>query len=432
MTQMGSSPIKSRIRNSILPKRERQCFGQGLVLASVLLGATLFLCLVFPGSFSYPDDVRGESAIRREKLLKTIQDLAAPRTEGRAAGSAGEARARQYIAREFRRIGLQPSKALGSYFQRFEIATGLRLGRDNRLVLEIGGEKRNYRPKTSFNPFGFSDEGEISGGVVFAGYGISAPEFRYDDYTGLDVKDKIVLVMTHEPRETNLRSPFRSPEAFRYTEIRYKVWNAREHGAKGIIIFTDPNHHRNQKEQLFALRGGGSASAGIIAVNVLSEVAETLLRRAEKKLSDLQRHIDETLSPSSFQVADTRVHLKVDLIRKQGHAENVIGVLPGGDPNLRDETIVLGAHYDGLGRGGEGSLAPDLHGKIHAGADDNASGVAGIISLAEAFARGRAKRTLIFAAFSAEELGLLGSAAYVKHPPWPIEKTFGNFLIPAF
>ena len=421
---MGSSPIKSRIRNSILAKRERQCFGQRVGPAAALLGPMLFLCLVFPGSFSYPSDTRGEGAIRREKLLKTIQDLAAPQMEGRAAGSAGEAKARQYIAREFRRIGLQPSKALGSYFQRFEIATGLRLGRDNRLVLEIGGEKRNYRPKTSFNPFGFSDEGEISGGVVFAGYGISAPELRYDDYAGLDVKDKIVLVMTHEPQETNPRSPFRSPEAFRYTEIRYKVWNAREHGAKGIIIFTDPNNHRNQKEQLFALRGGGSASAGIIAVNVLREVAETLLRRAEKRLSDLQRHIDETLSPSSVQVADTRVHLKVDLIRKQGHAENVIGVLPGGDPNLRDEAIVLGAHYDGLGRGGEGSLAPDLHGKIHPGADDNASGVAGIISLAEAFARGGAKRTLIFVAFSAEELGVLGSAAYVKHPPWPLEKTY--------
>jgi len=256
----------------------------------------LFLCLVFPGSFSYPSDTRGEGAIRREKLFKTIQDLAAPQMEGRAAGSAGEAKARQYIAREFRRIGLQPSKALGSYFQRFEIATGLRLGRDNRLVLEIGGEKRNYRPKTSFNPFGFSDEGEISGGVVFAGYGISAPELRYDDYAGLDVKDKIVLVMTHEPQETNPRSPFRSPEAFRYTDIRYKVWNAREHGAKGIIIITDPNNHRNQKERLFALRGGGSASAGIIAVNVLREVASTPPKSfAPFSMSSLRRPASSSL-----------------------------------------------------------------------------------------------------------------------------------------
>lgn len=155
--------MKAKILNSILAKRERRRFSQGPGLASVLLGPFLFLCLIFPGRFSYPDDLRGESAIRREKLLRTIQDLAAPQMEGRGAGSAGEAKARQYIAREFRRIGLRPAKPLGSYFQRFEMTTGVRLGRDNRLVLEIGGEKKNYRPKISFNPFGFSDEGKTSG-----------------------------------------------------------------------------------------------------------------------------------------------------------------------------------------------------------------------------------------------------------------------------
>ena len=384
----------------------------------------VLFCFQLAPTFSVAKEGQETRVIRGEKLLRIVQDLASPEMEGRAAGTAGEANAAKYISREFRRIGLEPLKSLGGYFQRFEVITGLKLGPSNHLKLEIPNEIKAYSPGVSFNPFGFSDEGTISGKVVFAGYGISAAELRYDDYAGIEVKDKIVLVMTHEPQEKNPNSPFRAPEAFRYTDIRYKVWNAREHGAKGIIIITDPNNHRNQKEQLFALRGGGSASAGIIAVNVLREVAETLLRRAEKRLSDLQRHIDETLSPSSVQVADTRVHLKVDLIRKQGHAENVIGVLPGGDPNLRDEAIVLGAHYDGLGRGGEGSLAPDLHGKIHPGADDNASGVAGIISLAEAFARGGAKRTLIFVAFSAEELGVLGSAAYVKHPPWPLEKTY--------
>ena len=364
-----------------------------------------------------------EEAIRAENLIEKIHDLASPEKEGRGSGTPGEALAADYIAREFRKIGLKPAGDRESYFQSFDITLGVRVGKDNRLTLETAGRPIDYRPEVAFAPFGFSDEGSFSGEVVFAGYGITAPELNYDDYAGIDVKEKIVLVMTHEPQEKNPQSPFRRPEAFRYTEVRYKAWNAREHGAKGVIVVTDPNGHGAEREQLFAVRGGG-ASAGIVAVNVLRTVAEQILRPASKELSLLQKEIDETLSSRSFPISGVAAHLQINLIREKGRAKNVVGILPGKDPKVRQEAIVIGAHYDALGHGGEHSLAPDHYGEIHPGADDNASGVSGMLALAQAFALSRSGRTLVFVAFSGEEIGLLGSSYYVKNSPWPIEKSY--------
>jgi aminopeptidase YwaD len=363
-----------------------------------------------------------EEAIRAENLIEKIHELASPEMEGRGSGTPGEALAADYIAREFRKIGLKPAGDRESYFQSFDITLGVRLGKDNRLTLETAGRPIDYRPEVAFTPFGFSDEGSLSGEVVFAGYGISAPELNYDDYAGIDVKEKIVLVMTHEPQEKNPQSPFRRPEAFRYTEVRYKAWNAREHGAKGVIVVTDPNGHGAEREQLFAVRGGG-ASAGIVAVNVLRTVAEQILRPASKELSLLQKEIDETLSSRSFPIPGVAARLQINLIREKGRAKNVVGILPGQGPKVRQESIVIGAHYDALGHGGEHSLAPDHYGEIHPGADDNASGVSGMLSLAQAFALSGSGRTLVFVAFSGEEIGLLGSAHYVNHPAWPMEKS---------
>ncbi|HTM10025.1 MAG TPA: M20/M25/M40 family metallo-hydrolase, partial [Verrucomicrobiae bacterium] len=370
------------------------------------------------------DLAASEESIRGADLLRTIQLLAAPEMEGRGAGTAGEARAADYIAGEFKKIGVKPAGDRRGYFQSFEIALGVRLGRDNRLTLKVGAQSVDFRADESFRPFGSSDEGKFAGEVVFAGYGVTAPELNYDDYAGIDVKDKFVLVMTHEPQEKNPDSPFRRPDAFRYTDFRYKVLNAREHGARAIIVVTDPNGHTGEREELFAIRGGSGASAGIIAVNALRSVAEQMLRPAGKELSELQKEIDAALAPRSFAISGVNVQISVNLVREKGRAKNVLGILPGKDPNLREQAIVIGAHYDHLGRGGEHSLAPDQFGAIHPGADDNASGVAGVIGLARAFARAGSGRTLVFAAFSGEEIGLLGSAHYVKNPPWPLEKTY--------
>ncbi len=390
------------------------------------LGLIIPLLWLSPSAGSArPDLAAAEALITAQDLLGQVKVLASSEMEGRATGTVGLERAAAYIAGEFKRAGLKPGGDQGTYFQTFEVTTGIKLGARNVLALQGKGSRAKplvFEGGQDFTPFGFSEEGLVRGEVIFAGYGITAPEFHYDDYAAIDARGKIVLVMTHEPEEKNPKGPFRDPNAFRYTEIRYKVLNAREHGAKGIIIVTDPNH---AEEELFAIRGVSSgAQAGIVAVNALRKVAEAILSASGKDLRALQQAIDHTFQPHSFPIEGVTVTLEVSLVKEKGRAANVIGILPGVDPELRRTAIVIGAHYDALGRGGEASLAPSRYGELHPGADDNASGTAGVITLAKALAAaGGLKRSVVFVAFAGEEMGLLGSSYYVKHPPIPIEQT---------
>jgi hypothetical protein len=357
-------------------------------------------------------------------LLEIVKTLAAPEMAGRATGSPGMEGAAKYIAGEFERSRLEPGGDAESYFQTFDVVTGIRLGEGNRLWLH-GNGIQEYLVGQHFTPFSFSDSGEARGEVTFAGYGISAPELSYDDYAGVDVTGKIVLLLTGEPRERDPDSPFRRPEAFRYTEVRYKVLNAREHGARGVILVTNPVAHGEEPEQLFAIRGITSVSqSGILAVNALRRVADAILAGSGPSLRERQLAIDRDLRPQSFPVPGRSAEIEVRLIREHGRARNVIGLLRGTDPALREQAVVVGAHYDHLGHGGETSLAPSRYGEIHPGADDNASGVAGVIGLARMLAAaGGARRTLVFVAFAGEEMGLLGSAQYVRAPALPLERT---------
>ena len=367
----------------------------------------------------------GAAGTSAEDLLGIVTALAAPEMGGRATGTAGMERAAGYIADRFRRIGLEAGGDGGSYFQRFEVVTGIRLGEGNRLRLEPAAEGPPYRVAQDFMPFGFSDSGDVQAEVVFAGHGISAPELSYDEYAGLDVAGKIVLVMSGEPRERDPESPFRRPAAYRYTEVRYKVLNAREHGAAGVLLVTSPAARGSEPEQLFAIRGITSVSqSGILAVNVLRRVADALLAGTGRSLEDLEAAIDRDLRPQGFAVPGRRAAITVRLIQETGQGWNVVGILPGRDPAGRGEAVLIGAHYDHLGLGGETSLAPSRYGEIHPGADDNASGVAGVIGLAQRLAAaGGTRRTLVFVAFAGEEMGLLGSAHYVRSPAVPLEHT---------
>ena len=358
-------------------------------------------------------------------LLGIIETLAAPKMEGRATGSPGMQRAAQFIAGEFERVGLAPGGGAGSYFQTFDVVTGVRLGDGNRLRL-LGGEgSQEYLVEQDFSPFSFSDSGQAQGEVVFAGYGITAPEMSYDDYASVDATDKIVLILSGEPRERDPGGPFRRPEAYRYTEVRYKILNAREHGARGVLLVTNPVAHEGEPEHLFAIRGITSSSqSGILAVNAIRRVADAILAGSGRSVRELQLDIDRDLRPRSFLVAGRSAELNVQLIREHGQAWNVIGLLRGADPVLANQAIVVGAHYDHLGHGGETSLAPARFGEVHPGADDNASGVAGVIGLARMFAAGGgARRTIIFVAFAGEEMGLLGSAQYVREPVVSLDRT---------
>jgi peptidase M28-like protein/PDZ domain-containing protein len=351
-------------------------------------------------------------------LLDQVRVLAADDMDGRQAGTPGADRAADYIARSFREAGLRPAGDGGTFRQAFTVPTGIRLGSPTTLAL-LGDGSHHPALGVDFVPLPVSDNGAVSGDVVFVGYGITAPDLGYDDYAGVDVRDKVVLALTREPRWQDPASPFRRPDAYHYAERAHKLINARQHGARALLLVTHPGL---APDTLPPLRGL-SQPLGIVAVAVTRATADAVLRPAGLTVERAAAAIDGALAPRS-RALTTRAQVEVTLVRERGTATNVVASLPGRDARLRDETVLVGAHYDHLGRGGEGSLAPDQAGTIHPGADDNASGTAVVLGLARAFAAaGGAPRTLVFAAFSGEEMGLLGSAHYVRQPSVALDKT---------
>src|SRR3989449_6814230 len=348
-------------------------------------------------------------------LLDQVKTLSAPEMDGRGSGTPGAERASQYIARVFTEAGLKPGGDNGTFFQSFPVSTGIKLGGGNALTI-VAPTARDLTLGKEFLPLAVSADGSAEGDVIFVGYGITARDLNYDDYADLDVRDKIVLAMTGEPRSNDPSSPFRRPEAYHYSERSHKIINAREHGARAILLVAHPGAPR---QALPPLRGI-TQPWNILAGSLTGPVADTLLAPGGKRLADLAAEIDQKLAPQSSTLPGVRVRLAVSLQRERGTAANVVGILPGTDEKLRDEAIVIGAHYDHLGRGGEGSLAPDQVGTIHPGADDNGSGTAAVLGLARAFAAaGGAPRTLVFVTFAGEEMGLLGSAHFGRPPPPP-------------
>ncbi len=352
-------------------------------------------------------------------LLDQVRILSAPETEGRGSGTPGAERAARHVAAEFQAAGLRPGGDRGTYLQTFSVPTGIRLGPANALEL-LSPASQPFALARDFTPLAVSADGLEEGDLVFAGYGITAPALGWDDYTGVDARAKIVLVLGGDPRPADPASPFRRPDAYHYSERSHKIINAREHGARAILLVTHP---AAPSEALPALRGL-TQSWAIAAAFVTRAVGDVLLAPSGRRLAEAADAIDRALAPRSFAVPGGRVRLEVSLVRERGTAANVVGVLPGTDPRLAREAIVVGAHYDHLGHGGEGSLATDQIGAVHPGADDNASGTAAVLGLARAFvAAGGAPRTLVFAAFAGEEMGLLGSTHYVRQPAHPMEAT---------
>ena len=354
-----------------------------------------------------------------EWLLDQVKILSAPDMDGRSSGTPGADRAARHIAKIFRGAGLRPGGDAGGFLQAFQVPTGIRFGTTNALTI-LAPVTRSLALGQEFTPLAVSAGGSEAAELAFVGYGITAPDLNYDDYAGLDARGKIVLAMTREPRPQDPASPFRRPEAYHYSQRNHKIINAREHGARGILFVAHPTA---ETDALPALRGV-SQPWGILAAFVTRGVGDSLLVPSGKRLAELADAIDRTITPQSYAVAGAKVRLEVGLIRERGNTANVVGILPGTDPRLKDEAIVVGAHYDHLGHGGEGSLAPDHVGTIHPGADDNASGTTAVMALARVFAAaGGLPRTAVFVTFAGEEMGLLGSSHYVRRPAFPLEKT---------
>jgi hypothetical protein len=349
-------------------------------------------------------------AITTEDIMYHINYLASDELQGRKAGSEGEQQAGQYIASAFKRFGLEPAGKSGSYFHTFEVVAGVNQGKNNTVQFELAGETLACQADSDFVPVAFSENGSFEGEMVFAGYGIEAPDLNYNDYEGLAVKDKIVLVLRFSPDGDNPHSNFYS-----YSALRRKASVARDKGAKAIVFVT--GRKNDPEDVLMTLKyDGAAARSGVGAVNITRAIANRLFEKSGKSLVDVQNQIDDRKKPMSFVLENTRTILTTDVRDDRRAARNVAGLLKGSDPDLQNEMIILGAHYDHLGLGGSGSLDSAGYGNIHNGADDNASGTAGLLELAQKLASEKEylKRSYLFLAFSAEEMGLLGSNAYVK------------------
>ena len=369
-----------------------------------------------------------------EKLRQHISYLASDALEGRRTGSAGANDAAHYIAGEFSRLGLRPavqpsntrklSEAISRYLQTFPYVAGVQLGKGNALSFNqsSGAAPLSLGVGDDWMPLGFSTNGRVDRtATVFVGFGITSAELNYNDYQAADVAGKVAIALSGTPDGDNPHGRFA-----RYEEVRWKAIAARNAGAKALIVVA--REERFQDDRLSALRYDNSAGdAGIIVLALSRQSARKLLDFAtDKPLSDLEEQMAKQGDTKlvTHPVKSLDVSIAADVTRREVPAYNVVGVLEGSDPVLKNETIVIGAHYDHLGRGGEGSLAP-RSGEIHHGADDNASGVAGVLELARLFTeqRPRPKRTIVFITFSGEEEGLLGSSYYVNSPLAPLANT---------
>jgi aminopeptidase YwaD len=348
-------------------------------------------------------------AVNPQSYLGDVRYLASPELKGRATGSPELEKAASFIASQYKSFGLKPADGK-NFEQEFPVTINAHLGPGNHFQFKESGQSGTLQEGRDFVPFSFSSSGKFSGEVVFAGYGLTNTELHYDDYEGLDVKDKIVLILRHEPKESTSNTG--------HAGFAEKAVNAKMHGARGVILINDVYAHHGQEDTIEKFgRAAGPHDAGVFFVQVRAAAAERWLASEGHNLREIQEGIDKDLKPRSFALSKLTVELDVDVRQDMKTVHNVTAYLPGETA----EYVVIGAHYDHLGLGDENSLAPSQIGTIHPGADDNASGTAGVIELAKWFAKQpKQKRGILFLNFAGEELGLLGSGWYVNHPILPL------------
>jgi hypothetical protein len=259
---------------------------------------------------------------------------------------------------------------------------------------------------------------------VFAGYGINAPAIRYDDYASVDAQGKAVLIFTHEPQENDPRSPFEGRTNTLHSTMMRKVEVARNRGAKALVVIDDPNHRPAVDRFRRWLREPQAEEYGLPVFYVSRDRVQRALG-TRLNLDTVSDEIDRDLAPKSVALNDLTLTAVDRTARVRKHVRNVIGILKGSDPAVQGEAVVVGAHYDHLGRSARFSMSQNSTGQIHHGADDNASGTAAVIEMAKAAveARKEFRRSVLFIAFAGEEHGLLGSSHYVNHPTVPLDRT---------
>ncbi|UCH85832.1 MAG: M28 family peptidase [Candidatus Latescibacterota bacterium] len=366
-------------------------------------------------------------------LQTQVGYLASDRLEGRMTGSRGTQLASEYIAGYLEDNGLQPLGGDDSYYQTFPFTSGMNVV-DDECRFQVTTSAGDSKPITGtvhedFRPLAFSSSGTAEGDVVFAGYGLKVPGEGgegYDSYTGLEVKDKIVLVLNYVPEDVEME---RRQELNLYSGLRYKAMVARENGARAILVVTGPNSH--DAGELVSIKfDRSSQSSGIVAASISGSIAEQMFAAAGKDLKEVQTGLDDE-NPhfgGTFDLPGVAVSVATAVERERSEDRNVIALIPPADDVKMVEYVIIGAHYDHIGHGEIGSLADkNGEGQIHNGADDNASGTALVMELAATFAEERAsnptafRRGIIVALWSGEEMGLIGSSYFAENPPVPLE-----------
>jgi hypothetical protein len=382
------------------------------------IAVLLVLVLYSVPVFSQPvKNVPGLSLISQKNLMKTVTFLSSKELGGRLSGSEGYNKAASYMANEFSKLGLKPFGD-SAYYQKLNVEYNeiyspvkLNLIEDGQRLDSSRHLKKEYKLGKDFVCRELTGSGHVTAPVVFCGYGLSKPEFGYDDYAAADVKGKIVIVFKANPAwKMNDTSNWGNGYP------RFKAKLAKEHGAVGMLIVSLPNDAKPQKTIISVLEGGCNDDENFPQFHIDIPVVDEILAGSGFTLKDLQTKIDSSKQPFAVQTAsiiEMEVHSKYT---KEQPTMNIVGKLEGSDPELRNAYVVVGAHLDHVG---------EQAGEIYApGANDNASGSAAVLEIARAFAKDKIKpkRSIIFVLFASEELGLIGSKYFVDHSPVPLEK----------
>jgi hypothetical protein len=360
-------------------------------------------------------------------LSKHVSYLASDALGGREVGTEGIAEAERYIARTFDSLGLDPLPGREDYFLEFTLYRGGYDPESTSLQVQSNGTTLEAAPGADFRPFDFSATGSLQGELIFAGYGITAPEYGYDDYRGLETEGKVVLLFRHEPQSPAGSDYFQGADLTRHSLFLTKVENARAHGAAGMLLVTDPKSSSGAED--FRLQGPLALEPGALtryradrqpipALHISQSFAERILGTAGLDLAELQESLDrdrglsgpQLQGPFSLKGAVVTLSAAMEQNPEQVRARNVAAILRGSDPVLRDQWILIGAHHDHLG------FFKGAGDTVFNGADDNASGTAGVLALARIFSQldPAPARSIVFTTFSAEERGLLGSREMVS------------------
>lgn len=400
------------------------------VIAATMLGYGLFQSTLFAAEV-LPNTLKtGWDAIQQKSIRTELNYLTSNQLQGRLALTNGDQLTTQWLVDQFKKAGLQPGNG-DSYLQTFNVIEYVPDRKQNQVILNINGKQTAWKKPDIFTDF--NRDLSITGDVVFAGYGITASDLNYDDYQNIDVKGKWVLMFEHEPQETNAKSIFNGTGNTPYATNRIKALNAQKHGAIGILIAPEPNRkHPSNQERYMRIGGSVTRKTPVpsmvlendelqIPIAVLSDkVAKQIA--ASLDLSAIQKSIDVDLKPQSQEVANVKITVNERVkSRKIASTSNVVALLEGVDPTLKNETIIISAHHDHDGKNGK---------QIWHGADDNGSGTVGVLEVARAMAANsqsstglKPSRSILFAVFAAEERGLLGSYYMAAHPLRPLATT---------